>query len=291
VVGNFNAHYFDPATLDPQLDTEEKTYSLLSQLTALEAFGTDQPVEFRFERRQGLSTPGLKKWYRDFEKLALASIYGNPGAPTYFPAVSFQISNKNDPGIQCVDFILWTVNRLIDGDTRWYDRLSVNFRMTTGPRSDNSGSVDLIFRKDLSDPPCKYSNKDAPGVNDPPVPYRDLCNIYIEAERVVNYYANNPIPISIQHLKPELIRVANNCLVIGRNDQVADVATCFLKLFDMVPLITGNTPGADKKTLLVARQQLALCLRTDLLDGIRTHDYLARARRLTIKQNAGVLTF
>ncbi len=163
--------------------------------------------------------------------------------------------------------------------------------MTTGPRSDNSGSVDLEFQKQLDDPHCYYTILDAPNSKSPPVSDQDLGTIYIEAEQVIHYYANSSVPSTMKYQVSELNRVASNCLVDGRSDQVTDVAKCYLKIFDMVPLISGITTDTDKKRLLVLRQQMALCLRGDVLDGVYTHDYLAKARRLTIQQNPGALTF
>ena len=208
---------------------KEGLYKLLAQLNSLRALESRDKVEFFLEQREDLSEKKLRRWFAEHENNILMSIYNLPWMPTYFPDIGFHIVDKNNSGTQCVDFILWAVNRHIaDRDDTWINRIKTISRSEI---KEKWKGLDLIFKKELLEPTSFYSIKDFPQ-SPGRINNELLGKFYIMAESLIHFYANKEPIENIAHLGEEIRRISGERLDLQKKDHVVEMAGIFLKLFD-----------------------------------------------------------
>lgn len=98
---------------------------------------TREPVKLIFENRGSLNHKNLQQAFEELYSDQLRSIYQMPVLKHYFPELKFEIVDKRDPGIQCTDFILWSILRKESGKNDWYNRLVKPVCSESRPESGN----------------------------------------------------------------------------------------------------------------------------------------------------------
>jgi len=287
----FVCDFFDKYKLPTHEQYDDYLYHQASILSSIRATYTIDHVKFYFESRDNLSIDSLIKMYKDLEQNSLMGIYNLPFIPHFFPPVSFEIADKSNPGIQFVDFILWAVNRHVNGESTWFERINFSSKTSFSTESGSWGGQDINIGNGLGKPKVYYTVQDFPVNPDSKITKDILVNFYLHAAKVIEYYINNP-PHHINHLFDEDARE----IVKRKKDQYCSnyfdkLASLYLKIFDMAPLITPSSTSQEKEFLLLSKKYMSLLLRYDLINGVRTKIWLESVRKELIKNKPELLDF
>ncbi len=282
--GEFYSNYFDLKIMKQKKYDSNILLKLSSKLSSMKALNTINEVDIIFERRDGLSNESLNRWLEELENDLILTTYDQPYMPNYFPKVNLIISDKNNPGIQCCDFVLWAVNRFVNNDSTWIDRLDYRVYWFCDMK-DGGYDFSISLNKGINDIVYNYSKSDIPKNPDNLVNHEMLIKFYLYANKIIEYYSINNIPSSIKHFRMNIIKLYQNRNNIQFHNYIDNLSRIYLKLFDMVPLIDGNTTKEDKEFLLLSKKYLGLTLRHELINGVRTNHYLTKCRLNQIQNN------
>jgi len=291
VAGRFYCDFYEKTHPEYSTNSQEQLLKWASQLCSMRAINSCEPIVMVYEQREGLTVDVLRGWYLSLQQQLLSGMYDLPFIPTYFPACDYAIRDKSEPGLQCADFMLWSVNRQHCGNDVWLKRLNPHFMSATTPESQDWGSRSFILNGGVNDDKVFYSIEDFPKDPDDRVSSEMLIKFYLEGERIIFFFANNELPPHCSHFREELLAVN-----AGRMDpecpmRIETIASLFLRLFDMVPLIDATTSEGEKRYYLLSKKYLSLCLRKDKVHGVTTSDSLSRARRQILASDPKWLTF
>lgn len=290
---NIQAEFSSNFIFEEEVGDKKDTYNLMSKLSCIGIFRSLEPVKIIFEARDDLTIDSVNRWYKKLETEVLKDIYTKPFIPTSFPKVEFEISNKNNTGLQIVDFLLWVINRKINGKPKWFHRLNSVFITEMKPNQNgrNWGSCDFKLNNFINGfGKCYYKEFDFSKIQDDNINNNLLVYFYIYAEKVIDFYSKNELPERLKHLKTKIINLADN-IMLEDNKRIEKISTLYLKLFDSVPLIKENTTNKDKQFLLLSKKYLSLTLNNQLINGKRTKDFLLINRKSILERESELLNF
>lgn len=291
VNGYFSSNYFDNEVFILNGKPTNYVYEISSSLSIISGLSTTSAVKVIFEERSGLNLPNIKKWFQKLETELLMSIYEQPYIPCFFPKVYFEIQSKSNPGLQCVDFLLWTVNRHNNGDKKWLSRINTSFMLEQGRDKKEWGALNFNVNERPKEEDVFYQIQDFPQNPDEKINDNKLYNFLLHAVKIIEYIDRFGLPNELSHLEKEIKEVAKNKKNLNAADYVRNLSSIYLKVFDSCHLITEEASEKDKEFLLLSKKYLALTLRKDLLNGVRTCDHLSRARRSLINDSPDVFEF
>lgn len=281
--GEFSCNFFD-INVNEAL-TNEGAYDLSSKLSILKGLITREPITIVFEERNGLTLDRLKMWWAELNRELLMTAYEQPWNPLYFPKVEFKICGKNEPGLQFVDFLLWSTSRNINGNGTWFDRIQSLCKSSMNQEGGGWGGVDITLGSFNNDPDSFYQASDFPNDFDKSIDKNKLYNFLVHAQKVINNIHVNVCPDEYNHLRDDIEYVYNNRLSIDDIDIITKISSIYIRVFDQIPLITDKTSQSDKEFLLLSKKYLGLTLRNDLVLGTRTMMELSRARKELLSNN------
>jgi len=280
--GHFSCQFFDIEKLSEDRKNKKYLFDHLAALCSISALDTRSEITFIFENRGSLSEETLKTWHSSFTNQMINSINDNLIIPTFFQNVFFKVSDKSDPGIQCVDFLTWVINRKYNGDATWLDRINSKFQTHTKSESGHWGGASLDFGSQLQSDRIYYSHDD---FDDDHFKGVDLISkTYLQAEYVVNYFTKNSLPSTIVHFKNDIIAIHSDRFNLGAKNYIERLASLFLKLFDTAPLIDENTSENDRRFLAMTKKIMSIVVRPDMIHGVRSSISMNRTRRRIIKE-------
>lgn len=264
VVGDFKSHVFH--LNECGFSDVNEMYNLASKLSVVGLFSKSKNLTFIFERRSGLSVNSLlEKWWPELWKGLSQNCFISPFIVKYYPDVMFEISDKNEPGLQVVDFMLWSSQRAAYmNDSKWYDRLNgwSKVSMSTVGGSWDGHSIARIIPRDTS--LQRYDSQDCSRATPLLEEGGELTIILVNVQKVINYCCSRSGIAHVAHFASELEFLFNSRLVKGGYSFVVRMADCFIKLFDNIELIAVDTPADEKTFWLMARKFMALALRDDM---------------------------
>ena len=284
VTGFFHSHFIDTKAERSQRLTDRLGF--LANACALEGTRTLDPVILILEGRSGLNKEKLNQWKSDFETRLASSIYDLPWLPAPFPNIEFKIADKRESGLQVVDFILWAVGRHKNGKSTWLRRLEAKQVADFSYKSGSEGGVDLHFGKRIKDSLLTYELN---GINlDKHMTNEEVATTFLNAQGILNYYYQNDLPENAKHLRGDI-----EYLYYNRKNEVdmkfiEKLSLAFVKLFDYLEL-GQHMDARQREGWLLTRKVLALCLRTDLLHGQMTKNFLGNYRQSLIDAKNDVL--
>lgn len=283
--GEFFCEVFNKVNLNNEESSTNYLYDLTSGLSSLEIFQTREPIKIIFEERNGLSKPKLEKWLHRYTDHVLASVYDFPYLPAFFPEIEIEIANKSNNGLQCCDFFLWTVMRNLVGINDWYTRLNPKAKFESQPQSGEYNSVHMIFGELKDEDSINYEVNDYPTSGNSVIGINDIEQFYIYAEKLLITLSRNEIPHYLKYMENDIKNFA--CSTMDKNyvNRIFEVAKIYIKIFDTLPVISSECEPADKKFLLLSKKYMALVLRGDLLNGMRTRTRLENIRKKILKEN------
>jgi len=229
----FVCDFFDKGKLSEQERYDTYLYRQATILSSVKATHTTDTISFHFENREDISIDSLIKFYSEFEESSLMGIYDLPFVPHFFPKVEFKIVDKSNPGMQCSDFILWTVNRHVNGDKVWLNRIKSPIRSAFSTKSGSWGGQDIKLGTGLKNSAVYYTITDFPMDPDRAINKNLYINFYLHAAKVVEYYFRNPIP-HIAHLLEEAIDVVINKKNLSYNRYFDKLSAFYLKLSEEI---------------------------------------------------------
>jgi len=256
--------------------------------STLSAMHTRDNAKFFIEHRPGLTMSILENNHKELEKELLSSIYNLPMLPVYFPKIEYSIVKKNNPGVQCTDLLLWAVNRRVNGDSKWHDRIKSRFKSVMMTQSKDWGNDDFLIGKGVKGPVRYYTDSSFPIDSDKIVSREMLLKFYLKAIKIVEYYSNNPLQ-HLSHLQNEINNIAKEKLNLVCKNYLERLFSIYLKIFDMIPLINNTTSQSDVQYLLLSRKYLSLPLKHDELHAITTRMFYSKIRKEIIKNNPSLL--
>ena len=211
VSGGFRSEFFHADSARRERNPEELTNRLTVILAALQPLNTRRKVHLVFENHQNLTVPRISEWFgRRFEE-RLHSIYDLPQLPLFFPDFDISIGGKEEPGLQCCDFLLWAVNRHVNGKSKWVDRVNSPFQMETSVEDDEWGSMSLsLDRQGIEVGDVHYTISDFPQERDQNLSFGEVVQLYEFAEERIGEVARRAeeLPDHANHLRDELVQAA-----------------------------------------------------------------------------------
>ena len=288
--GEFTCQIFDKRNLKDSESSTEYLFDLTSGLSSLEVFQTREPIAIVFEERSGLSKEKLEKWLQSYTNRVLATVYDHPYIPTLFPEIKIEISSKNNNGLECCDFLLWGVMRMLQGKMDWYNRLKPRVKAESKPDSKEWNSVSMTFGK-LEDKnnSINYKLDDYPINPDLLINNDYLVKFYVHAEKLITYLIQTGVPEHLKYMEDEIRNLADTTMDLNYLNRIYKVAKTYIKLFDTLPVIPPDCKHTDKKFLLLSKKYVALVLRDDLINGVRTRAFLEKERKNILKNTPEIL--
>ena len=282
VSGVFNSNFFD--TSKGRIRSSNSAYDLSAKLSAVNDLQDSHEVTFIFENRNDLNLYSLNNWWKKFQLELLKSQYKLPFLRCYFPDVKFEISNKSEPGLQIVDFILWASSRVYSKPKcKWFNNV------TQGRRADLKDVSDewlghSLYIGDVDEEECFYALTDyAP--DDTSLNSSDLFPEYIlHVQQVINKVKNDISKINVSHFWDEVLFLNQSSLTPGNAEHIKKMAVCYLKLFDNIGIVNKNTTQDEKRFLLFCRNLMASTMHMDELQNVRIAQHLSKARNALIEK-------
>lgn len=192
--------------------------------------------------------------------------------------------------VQCADFLLWIINRRVNGDSTWYNRISAQSKTNFHSESEQWGGDSISINGGLSEPQVYYDLYSFPKDPDTIVNQNKMGNFFIHAVKVINELSRNPLN-EISHFQNAIDEVASEKLNIKYPDYIEKLFSVYLKIFDMVNLINEKSTDSDKEFLLLSRKYISLAIRKDLIHGVRTLMWYQRLRFNILEDSPKLLQF
>jgi hypothetical protein len=282
VNGEFYYTYF-ASEISPTTDLLKE----VMYLSFLDIFGSDESVKITVESRDDLSSSNIKQYLNSSISFFCGSIYDSSYLPAFFPRIVIEVSDKNNPGLQIVDFLLWATlrNYRKPVDNIWFSRLNKGSIMHSISETKSLNFGNFIINKsknyDSRYGNPVYENNISPVEN--PSSDVELWELYLLIERtIVNFLKNDRSSNRLAHLNEEMQIVK----VLLENEEkgikieenlVKKISILFIKLFDMIPLYNQKN-SVELSKYLKARKVAALILRDDLPHGIRAYFFIENMR-------------
>ena len=206
-------------------------------------------------------------------------------APALFPEVNIEISNKSNKGLQCCDYILWAVMRKLQGNDTWYNRLNPRFKTESQPENNEWLAVDMVFGRIKEEDNVSYKLEDYPIDPDSIISNNDLVRFYLYAEKLLLHLNENGVPAHLKYMEGDIKNLADNVLDKKDINRVEKVAGIYIRLFDTLPVISPESDSNNREFLLLSKKYMALVLRNDLINGVRTRMFLENERRKNLEFN------
>lgn len=280
IKGLYRAELFDRYI---SRSNSEKAFQLVRNIYLLKALDSRENITVVFEQSNNLKLEYLQSSFKRLYRELLASSYNNPFLPVFFPKVNFKISDKKEPGLQFIDFLLWATQRKFNGKEDWYNRINsdnlsestneyniwngVNFEINYSPSADDSFYTPVDNKIDEI-----TVNEDI------------LIKVFFNAIKIISYYSESNLPHNINHIKDDLSYLYKNRMDLNAYGYVKKLAKAFLTMFDMVPLINSSTTKSEKTFLISSRKCFAAVLNNEIINGKKAADYLSIIRKGYIRE-------
>lgn len=258
VKGDFRSHVFH--TTKHSFSSKEDLYDLASKLAVVGLFSRTTELTFVFEQRGGLNVGALlTRWWPDLWFDLARNAYVSPFIVKYYPKVSFEVSDKLEPGLQVVDFMLWAAQKArMDARSQWYDRLPgwSKCKTTTEDGGWEGESIKMLEPEPLDTrrydvEHCKF---DDPKFSEIDILWQFIANV----QTVINKSFFLKDKSRIEHFFADVEYLYLQREVIHEVAHIRKMAACFIKLFDNVGVVQKETPPNDKTFWLAARKCMAL---------------------------------
>lgn len=286
VNGIFASHYFRREAMRPHEQSDSHLLHLSSMLSSLRGFETRDEVKFIFERRGGLNTTRLRTWHEELELQVALAIYDQPCIPAFFPPCSFLVEGKENPGLQCTDFLLWVANRNKQGDPTWFNRIRSTVKISFDmQQTDREGGVDIPINNGITEIDVWYEIGDCP--KDTDISKEKFTYIPFDALACLRRIGD--LPDHLKHREIQINEVISNRLDPNYPDYIDKLAFIYIACFDTAPYINNTTTQEEKEWLLFIKKMMSLVLNKSEIHGVRTRDYLTRIWRHAIEQQSELL--
>lgn len=279
---------FDYTFIDKikQIDTIEKGFTerqfnrCLSHST-LELFLTTDEIFLVIEKRGALTNETLSKWQGRLYNMYERATYDIPSYKTFYPKLNIQLRDKNEPGLQVVDFLIWAINRTKTSNPNkiWHSRIQYKTWYEYRDEENqnrakyhlNISSLDIEINEDY---PVKFEKFEK---------WEQFLNAYVLIERFLINFDKNDFDEKNAHLYADLEEISMKLTAIDyqlNRDDIIAVGSIFLRLFDTLP-IYRHVQDSDKETwtiLLNSKYLASMLVRNDQIYFTRIRNDIQRWR-------------
>jgi len=274
VNGHFYYSYFNEgnSSHSSKSISLEKKYQSLLALASTNIFSHNDEIRFLLEERQSFGQTQAKRVIESLASQLLLSTYNQPSFITYYPKLDVQVGPKNDPGLQVLDFLLWSVNRTYrkKKDTTWFDRINKKSSSSHTIENSNLEGGDFI----MNDDPHFYDSLNYPFRVKDPVG-NDLYYCFEVIETLLRQVAKMELPDLVMHYKAELKYLRDEVFQKNRSvtsEILEKMCMLFIKLFDTLPLYADLEDDNEEawEILLTSKKMAGLMIRNELMHSQRT---------------------
>ena len=247
--------------------SEKSNLNALSMTSAIKGLHHKGYSALIYEERTGLTNNVINNLVQEYEMSVICDYAGSLFMPICFSEPGYKISNKQEPGIQFIDFILWAYQRKLNGNTDWYNRIYKNSLKSKGVHitaqyAENQKTedyfLDFTINKGLTIPDTvgMYDDKE---LNQNYLSINSLDEIndknILDSLLLINdvmgkvQYNQNPQRFFEVQIKESIENKKNN---------LEGFLIAFLKMFDTFNFINLTPDISTKNRLLLARKIAAL---------------------------------
>lgn len=279
LTGYFRYSFFNlnKASVETLPSAKERFRRLTLKIASLGFFSDEaKEVFLTIESRNNFVASHAKIWleqfFDEFDRMA----YDQPSFFTYYPNIHLNIVGKINPGIQIVDFLLWSLNRANKeiADLTWLNRLELRQYtwMHDEEKFENGGIYHLNnYKLKLGKLNYPFTSKDIQSEN-------DLLQIFSVIETVLQNLVRSKLPPHVEHLKFLLLSISSylNGSTKLTETTLHKICSTFIRFFDTLPIYQElNALDKEKWELLLQSKKLCgLLLHKHLLHSVRTADFI-----------------
>lgn len=218
---------------------------------AIMATQSVDPVQLFIERRSAVEPRIIRSVFEETcHQLDLGTVQYY-AIPRFYPQLEITVVDKNCPGIQIVDFLLWAKNRthFAKSDMTWEGRLNFTSKSAMGLSGGMLAQGNMVFKHGCRENHLNLYPKEI-------FPLPDIsgdvhCNrlFVILVSEVLTFLFQNA-DSKLNHIQKRYSVLKDNieknhaCLT---SVEIEGIASCFLCLFDMRPVYCGLGPADQTK--------------------------------------------
>ena len=263
--------------------SEQSNLNALSITSAIKGIHHRGYSALIYEQRTGLTNEIINTLVQEYEISVIRDYASTLFMPICFSEPGYKISDKAEPGIQFIDFILWAYQRKLNGNPDWYNRIHQNSIKSKGIHittqyAENQVNEDFFLTSTL--------NK---GLTIP-----ENIGVYHDTNLNKNYLSiNNLDDITDKNIFDSLLLINDimsrirynqnperffemqikDCIENRKNNLEAFLRI-FLKMFDTFNFLNMATDIETKNKLLLARKIAALSFYYKYSDYIKLQNKL-----------------
>lgn len=264
----------------PSVESDERTleeiHRLNTKIVSLIITDYSNPIHIYIEQRTKLTQNLAERLIEDLYSSIDLSTYSHPFLSAYYPQVFVNVVDKDNPGIQVVDFILWAVNNKYSENKKsiWVKYLGLEFSNNYDqPEGDMAGGNYILN--------AGFQNEDNRiGLNVYPhniFPLKDdyyndvdFETLYILAEQFIHYFQGIKLPQHVTHFGDEINNITKILKASKQisKEHIREVARIFIRLFDTLPIYSDLDKDRDYKQfelLLHIRRCMGLIISGQIL--------------------------
>lgn len=267
----------------------EKQFNRCLSRSTLELFLTTDEIFLIIEKREALNDETISKWQTQLYKMYEGATYNIPSYKTFYPKLNIHLKNKNEPGLQVVDFLMWAINRTKTSSPNqvWHNRL--NYKTWYEYKDEgnqnrakyhlNTFPTDIDINEDY---PIKFEKYEE---------WEQFLNAYVIIERFLVSIDKNDFNEKSEHLFSDLDKISAKLKAINyhlNGNDLTEVGSVFLRLFDTLP-VYSHIQDNDKEAwaiLLNSKYLASMLVRNDQIHFNRTKNEIHRWRYKMQIQNA-----
>lgn len=290
VDASFSATFYLPELDDqlPPVVDEEVMKRFFTGVALGPIFHDRTPTIVTMEERHRFGKNNREIWQRDTEETLVGSLVDTPQISMTFPKLDVRVADKQEPGLQVADFLLWATQRMAGPkqDAKWIEnspeigRTKVT-RVRGGAiethKLDVGEEVEIGFARPYPEEAFPLRPVDAANG-------QELLNHYTLAERYIQHFDEAGLPDHATHLGEEVHRLAGQL----RQTEEVDIATVeslcetAIRLFDTIPVY--DDPSIEEwRVLLEARQTWAVTLDRHFIHGLQMARWYGQDERSLIR--------
>ncbi len=291
--GNFYYTYYE-ADKDGN-SNDEYYHRLNTMLTIIHGLNYGEKIEIFIEGRMGFSQYVADELQERLYHLIDLDAGIIPMMPAIYPELIVKVSDKKEAGLQVVDFILWAVNnKENDKKSVWIKYLKLNFSSSYREEDGEMSGGTYLLKDGIRNDKNRISfnlypngifSRDEDNFSD-----SEILALYLQAEYTLHSLASMDLPNNVSYMQDRLKKISKLLLDNERisYDNLMEVATVYIRLFDTLPLYKNLDKVRDKdefKKLLYTKKYLGLAMHKDKIQGVRLNDFFRDMRYKVIKEN------
>lgn len=135
--------------------SKKSDINVLSMTSAIKGLHHNGYSALIYEQRSGLTNEIINSLVQEYEISVIRDYAKSLFMPICFSEPGYKISDKTEPGIQFIDFILWAYQRKLNGNSDWYNRIHQNSIKAKGIHittqyAENQGNEDFFLTSTLN---------------------------------------------------------------------------------------------------------------------------------------------